>query len=261
MQDLVSVLVPSYNHSKYIIETLESIKKSSYKSIEICIIDDGSSDDSILIIQKWIDNSLMNIKFKHRKNRGLTKTLNELLEMASGRYIVLLGSDDVLTEDSILQRVVFLKSNPHKKAVFTDAYIINSIGEKIFNSALFEYKNTNKNKLLDSELIKEELILNWNVPGPVLLFEKSVIEMIGNYNENLIVEDWDFYLRLVSNDLLIYQDKALSGYRLHNSNTINNSELHFKIKIDRLKTVFLNFFKFDFKYKILFLKLIFSKIR
>ena len=90
---LVSVLIPCYNHSEYVVECLNSVVKNDYGNTEIVIIDDGSNDNSANKIEEWINNnkSAVKTKFLTRANKGLAKTLNELLTLSTGDFICLLG--------------------------------------------------------------------------------------------------------------------------------------------------------------------------
>ena len=71
MEPLVSVLVPSYNHSKYVLECLDSIQNQTYKNIELIVHDDGSTDNSVSLISEWILKNEINANFTYDKNQGL----------------------------------------------------------------------------------------------------------------------------------------------------------------------------------------------
>ncbi len=109
MDELVSVLIPLYNHEQYINECLDSIKNQTYSNIEVIIVNDGSSDNSEKIVKQWIENNPnLNIKYISQENQGVTKTLNKMIGLSKGEYITLCASDDVLKEESIEKRVEFL---------------------------------------------------------------------------------------------------------------------------------------------------------
>ena len=81
---LVSVVVPCYNHEKYVKETIESIVNQTYKNIELIVIDDGSKDNSVKVIQELADK--YGFTFIHRPNKGLSATLNEGIRLSKGKY-------------------------------------------------------------------------------------------------------------------------------------------------------------------------------
>ena len=94
--NLVSVIIPCYNHEKFIQATLDSIARDTYPYKEIILINDGSSDHSDQKITEWIssNNNEIKITYVNRKNKGICSTLNELIGIAKGKYILPLASDD-----------------------------------------------------------------------------------------------------------------------------------------------------------------------
>ena len=80
MQPLVSVIVPCYNHEKYVEKTIESIVNQTYKNIELIVIDDGSKDNSTIILEKL--SRQYNFYYEHQHNIGLPATLNKMIKMA-----------------------------------------------------------------------------------------------------------------------------------------------------------------------------------
>lgn len=100
MLNKVSIIIPSYNVEKYIFRAIESSMKQTYKNIEIIIIDDGSSDSTWNVIQKYanLDNRIICIK---QENQGVSVARNQGLEVSSGEYVIFLDSDDWLEENTI----------------------------------------------------------------------------------------------------------------------------------------------------------------
>ena len=94
---LVSVVIPSYNHKRYIGKAIQSVIDQKYRPIELIIIDDGSSDGSgelIWSLRSKIEKSGIAFKFIERENRGAHHTINEGLKLASGEWLTILNSDD-----------------------------------------------------------------------------------------------------------------------------------------------------------------------
>lgn len=239
MDELVSVLIPLYNHEKYIDECLNSIKNQTYHNLELIIINDGSSDNSEKIVKQWIENNPnLNIKYISQENQGITKTLNKMIGLSKGEYITLCASDDVLTEQSIEKRVEFLKLNPMIEACIGDANVIGTNSEFVNESAMISLYRANYKRLADN--IVNELILNWSIVGPTFLAKKSLYENVGMYDENLLVEDREFYLRLLANNLLGFIPKIVAKYRVHTSNISRKSKtakwnIYHQIAISNLK--------------------------
>ncbi|HEY3307942.1 MAG TPA: glycosyltransferase [Desulfuromonadaceae bacterium] len=215
---LVSVLIPLYNHARFIVQCLDSILEDSYPNKEIIIIDDGSRDSSASLVRKWhSDHSSFPghaFTFICRENRGLTKTLNELVGLAQGELIAVLASDDYLLAGGIAYRAAYLESHHDKLAVFGDCRLVDYDGNVSHKSGLSDLHNGRKNHLNNSRLISYEIVFNWCVPGPVFMARKGVYQLLGGYNEDIVVEDWDFYLRLVSRNLLGFIDYPVAAYRI-----------------------------------------------
>ena len=119
--DLVSIVVTTYNSSKTLLETLDSIKIQSYQRLELIISDDYSNDDTILIAKKWVQENrerFENIKIVvAKRNHGITKNCNIGVSQAKGKYIQLLG-DEMLLCDAIEKKVAFAKKH-HIGCVFS----------------------------------------------------------------------------------------------------------------------------------------------
>jgi alpha-1,3-rhamnosyltransferase len=116
----VTVLIPSYNHSKYIAQAINSVLDQTWKDIDLIVVDDSSTDDSVLII-----NSILNERggfqfIANKKNSGLISSLNAGLRLAEGEYFCQLASDDFLPQDSLKKRAEYLTKNPGYVAVYTD---------------------------------------------------------------------------------------------------------------------------------------------
>jgi alpha-1,3-rhamnosyltransferase len=221
---LVSVLIPAYNHERFVAQSLDSVIEESYPNKEIVIINDGSPDGTHHVISDWINKKgrQISVRYVSRENKGLTRTLNELIGLAKGEYVVILPSDDYLMNDGIISRYNCLKRNSGKYAVFGDCIVIDDNGGKLFESGLASYYRGRKKNLADGRLLPYEIIFNWCIPGPVFMARREVYRLVGTYDESLIVEDWDFYLRLAAKDLLVFLDRTVAAYRIHETNSISS---------------------------------------
>ena len=252
---LISVVIPSYNHSKYLVKLLNSIKDDNYKNVEIIIIDDGSSDNSVEIIENWINiyKDQIKIFFKKRANLGVSKTLNELINFANGEFIAIIASDDFLIRGGLKKRVNALLKNPQYDAVFGDCIVVNDIDNIIYESGLRDFKKVDTNKYKSDILLRKEIITNWAIPGGSLMVRKKIFKKI-NFATDLCVEDRDFYLKMVSQNLLMYIDEKVSAYRIHNYNTCLDSQKKFLMAHNSTISLFRNMHLFKMSERILFLK-------
>ena len=115
MNSLVSVLIPAYNHEKYVQETIQSIINQTYQNIELIIIDDGSKDSTWNKInekKELCEKRFSNTIFITRKNKGACETENELFSKANGEFVFLIASDDKAEPNAIKKLLAFLSKNP-----------------------------------------------------------------------------------------------------------------------------------------------------
>lgn len=240
---LVSVIIPSYNHAQYILTCLNSIIADDYPNKEIIVLDDGSTDKSVDTIKQWYETQKDTIKYPfklvYRENRGLTKTLNELVASSNGEYVCPIASDDYLLPGSIRERVVYLEANPTKKAVFGDYVVVDGNGERLFDSGI--ERKGRKKFLHKDNLIASEMTFYWCLSGPVLIVKREVYDSIRGYDERLVVEDWDFYLQLCAKGWLGFINLPVGAYRKHEKNTSNNPQVWSKLHDSLYLTLTNNF--------------------
>ena len=216
---LISVIVPVYNHEKYVVDCLNSVRDSDYKNTELIIIDDGSTDNSCAVVTSWLEANkqfFQRTVFERQANAGVCRTANRLISLARGDIIVPLASDDALLPAGISRRVEFLQDHPHLLAVFADAAMIDVSGTVLCRELEKNLYKGNKKALADPRFIAAELILKWSVPGPVFAAWRGAydpIQGVGPYDESLLAEDRDFYLRLLSRHALGYIPDEVALYR------------------------------------------------
>ncbi|MEY3996189.1 MAG: hypothetical protein RL344_532 [Pseudomonadota bacterium] len=223
----VSYLIPSFNHSKYIEYTLNSILSDSKSfNYEIILIDDGSTDQTKKIVIDWVKkNSAANIFYTFRENKGLCVTLNELVKKSSGNIIRLCASDDAIHLGST-ERIITHFEKTSSLVLIGDAILFDSNNNEIQKSAIkFNGGNIHKMKLSQASL-KQEIISNWSIPGPCFALKKEVYDIVGYYSEDLLIEDWDFFLRVVALTSIEYIDCPIAYYRTHDSNTCKTQNLN-----------------------------------
>lgn len=215
----VSFLIPAYNHQDYIAATLNSIAEENYPLKEIVIIDDGSTDNTALAIKQWVAaHPDIEVQFSSRGNKGITATLNELIRQATGKYLRLFSSDDLVVNGSTAILLACLCAEKNKMAVFSDAEVINAKGEKIAASVL-TLNGADISALAQESTLKKEIISNWAVAGPVLLIDKNWYERFGYYDEEMLIDDWDLYLHLIKRNALIFCNIKSAQYRRHDQST------------------------------------------
>ncbi len=213
---LVSITIPSYNHGSYVKACIESIILQDYANIELIIIDDGSTDDSVLKISEMVDRCrarFHRFEFVHRPNKGLCATLNEALEWAQGDYFSVTDSDDLLFPSKTSVLVLEIEGLSKVAGVFGGAEIINTDGSilNVIRPQCFTYEFSDilrRNKMMFSSC---------------MLIRLDLMRLTGGYPKDLYIEDWYMWLKLTEGgDKLKVIAEPLIQYRLHETNISKN---------------------------------------
>ena len=266
---LVSVIIPAYNHEKYIDYCLNSIMDDKYPNKEIIIINDGSTDNTNDIIINWINkhnNVNVLVRYVNRENRGLCTTLNELVNLAKGKYLLVLASDDALYGDTVTKRVEILEQNEtnNKLVLISDALVIDNENNIILHSSMSEYNKGNKLKYETEKGIMEEVIINPSISGATSLINKKIFNIVGPYAEDLKAEDWYFYQRAAAKRAIMFWNHPVSLYRVHPTNTSGlaaSIDQQLGLTKSIIKTYYRNYNKFPLIiFKLLSLKQLFKFI-
>jgi len=247
---LISVLVPAYNHEHFVMQTLNSILADNYPNKEVVVINDGSSDDTGKIIEKWIDenNGKIDVKFISRENCGVTKTLNDLVALSTGEFVLFIHSDDYLLQNGIRKRYEYLMENPVKSVVFADCIVVDENDRPLHESGLAGLHKARKENYTTDTGLKREIITRWSVPGGTLMAKRDIYESYS-YNENFTIEDLDFYLYFSSKNLIGFLDEKVSAYRVHGKNTCMTDENWIRVQKDIIQSLRNNFRYYNLKYK------------
>src|ERR1700741_1709140 len=208
---LVTVIAINYNSEPYVLETLESIKQQTYENIQLCIIDDHSTDRSVDLIKQWLQTYQRPYKITlNEKNLGICATLNKVFNQADGKYISATATDDILLPDKISRQVEIMESAPNDVcAVYSNAYLVNSDGT-FRDKTFIERRNVQG---YPQGNIFETLLTDNFIPAMSVLLKNDSYKAVGNFDENLIYEDYDMWLRLSKKFKFIYSDYISVKYR------------------------------------------------
>jgi glycosyltransferase involved in cell wall biosynthesis len=217
---LVSVIIPAFNHERFVQRCLDSVLEDLYPAKEIIIIDDGSTDRTHERIVEWIarHGDKLHVEYARRANRGIAATLNELAARARGEYLRLGASDDYLLPGGLEAQVRYLMTHPFKNAVVGDSIVVDGNGLILHGSGMHDLHGANKQLYRSDEGIRRAVISQWAIGGPVTLIRKSVLDTVGRWTEGLRIDDWDFFLRLAAQDGLGFIDVSVCAYRIHGGN-------------------------------------------
>ncbi len=223
---LVSILIPCYNHEKFVGNCLDSILSQTYEDYEVVICDDASRDRSVSVIleyqKKFEDRNIRLILLRNEENRGITVGLNRMLGEARGEYVKIIASDDMLSPDYLRVMAGRLAEEPSLQCVFCNCI-------KVGESAGYPVgENEEEGLLLDAipdcgQPVFEQVYLHNFVPAPSTMFRRHVLAELGGYDEEIGIEDLEMLLRVLRKyprGLKGYEE-ALVYYRL-NSNSISS---------------------------------------
>lgn len=201
MKPKVSVIIPYYNDGEYITETLYSIEKQTYPNIEIILIDDGSDDFKSIQIFKEIQ--LNNGKKLWENNAGPSAARNLGITQATGKYILPLDADDKIESSYVEKAVDVLEKNAQCGIVYCQGRFFGNNGGK------WKLPSFSIGRMLISNII-------FNAG----LFRRDDWKLCGGYDESLRIgiEDWDFWLSILSLERTVYQiPEQLFYYRIKSS--------------------------------------------
>jgi len=232
-QPLVSIVVITYNSSKYVLETLESAKAQSYQNIELIISDDCSKDDTIEVCQHWLKNN-ENCFIKAKliqtpKNTGIASNVNRGVKEAKGEWIKLIAGDDMLLPNCIKDYVHYVTYN-NSDFVFGLPSIISE--DKVSgHNEKWEKKYLDNDWFFALEAKQQFLYLlirNFPVNPPTLFFKKDTLVQLKYCDEEYLCEDLPLYLKATFNGykLDLLKSKTVI-YRMHNnSSSLNLTNWH-----------------------------------
>lgn len=186
----VSVVVPAYNVSKYIQEALASLEKQTFSDFEVLIVDDGSTDDTAAVVQKFIQRD-SRFQLLHKPNGGLSSARNYGIRHARGEYIALLDGDDIYHKDKLATHVARLYSKADVGVVYSASQTIRDDGKPTFISL--------SGKPVYSNPLLALLCKNFVGHGSNAVFRRCLIDEVGGFNESLRSwEDVDLWLRIAA---------------------------------------------------------------
>lgn len=227
---LVSIVIPSYNHSQFIQEAIQSVVDQDYGNIELIVIDDGSKDDSVEKIKQMIsvcEKRFVRFEFRSRENQGLSKTLNEGLAWVSSSYVCFIASDDVCLSYRVSNQIEFMEKNRNISLCSAGVEVINAEGGLLYR------KESEEIKYFD---FKSVAFFSYSMPAPTLMFKVNSLRSIGGFDESILVEDFYILLKYTfSNYCIANIGKVLVRYRRHASNS--SSVLFREHAFDRQRSI------------------------
>ncbi|AFZ34989.1 glycosyl transferase family 2 [Stanieria cyanosphaera PCC 7437] len=220
-QPWLSVIIPTYNGADYLAAALDSIVMQQESGIECIVVDDGSTDTTLEILDSYQDQLPLQIIKRNRIGNWVTNT-NYGLSLAQGEYVCFLHQDDLWFQDRLKNIKEVIASYPQANLYLHSSLFIDTQGKPLgtWRCPLPSYPTVIKAELMMERLLVQNFIA---IPAPV--FSRKVALDVGGLNEELwYTADWDFWLKIAASGETIYYPQPLAAFRVHpNSQTVRRS--------------------------------------
>lgn len=224
---LLSVVMAAFNAEKYIKEAIDSILKQSYTDFEFIIINDGSTDNTLAIIESYTDHR---IKIINQQNVGLSKSLNRGIALATGEFIARIDADDSSLPHRLEKQMEFITKHSEIVLLGTNARIMDDEGNYLYTSNL-------------ESSVEHPSIFETSNPffHSSVVFKKTIFEKCGGYNEEIIqhFEDKLLWAKMFAHGKLTNLDEALINYRITPSSISNKTKEGFVLQ-KKISNAYLN---------------------
>lgn len=207
---LVSVIVPVYNRENLVVDTLNSVRTQTYRPIELIIVDDGSTDATAELVDRWVAclpaDDLFVVRVLRQENAGAAVARNHGTAESQGEFIQFLDSDDVLDSNKIARQVRALTDNPSSDFAYGPVAKLDDPDDVVYcQTAMSQRRMIMKNLVVPTIQTMSALV------------RRSMAERVGCWNPTLLpCEDWEYYSRAaVLGSRGIYVEESRSYYRTH----------------------------------------------
>lgn len=216
---LFSILIANYNNGQYFKNCYDSIISQTYIDWEVIIVDDGSTDNSIEIIEQLISNNSKFKLYQNEKNYGCGYTKRKSIDLANGEICGFLDPDDMLEPNALEEMVLAHKQNPYASLIYSNNILLNEDLSKNFQPA------EKKNQVQNGDL---KFINSNGEIGHFSTFKRKMYSNTSGISAYLKrAVDQDLYLKLYEQGYVVFLDKFLYKYRIHNKgiSTLENKKL------------------------------------
>ena len=237
---LVSVIIPVYNHERFVEECLKSAYQQTYPNLELILIDDGSTDLSAEIAESHLADCPFPHQFIKQENQGAHAAINQGMEVAQGEYLSILNSDDRYHPQRIAHLVKIAKSTKGR-FLFSKVRLIDDRGKPLPRSAPLHYYYHCSLKAIDffPTLAFELLRHNTTLTTGNFFFHRSLAKEIGPFANLITCHDWDYLLRAILVETPLFTNQELMDYRVHEDNTIQKYQVLREQEIDQIVSAYL----------------------
>jgi poly-beta-1,6 N-acetyl-D-glucosamine synthase len=199
----LSILVPAYNEEKVIAKTIDGLLDTNYPDKEIIVIDDGSTDDTLKIVNRYKNQ----VKVLHKENGGKASALNHGIAFAKGEIVAIVDADTIVGRNALKHLVKGFSSDKNVAAVAGNIKVRNRVNWLTWSQAL-EY-------VAGIEIIRRAFDFFGSitiVPGALGAFKKIALEDVGTYHKDTLVEDFDATIKVLKSGFVISGSTTSTAY-------------------------------------------------
>lgn len=209
--ELVSVVIPSYNHRAYVETAVRSALAQTHPCVQVIVIDDGSKDGSREFLEDLAARE--GFDFIAQVNAGICRTLNRAIrEKARGSYVALLASDDYWVPEKLALQMARFRNAPDSQLCFSQAREFRREPADAFGTPF-------PSRVREGDVLRH-VVLRQHVPAGTLMFSRALYDRIGGFDESLSEEDWDFVIRAAAVTRFVAVQQPLLLYRGHATNAM-----------------------------------------
>lgn len=237
-QGLISIVLPVYNGEKYLSQSIESCLKQTFINIELIIVNDCSTDNTLSIANQYAEKDSRVTVISNIENKKLPASLNIGHNEAKGDFITW-TSDDNFYELDALEQLLNSLLEDEADIVYSNIFLIDNLGDRIREVRLSGFEN----------------LIFGNVIGSCFLYRRNVFEKNNGYNESLfLIEDYDFWMRAILHSKFTKLDQFLYNYRKHENsltnqiNAVNDKQILWQKNVRKMYFEFSkNFLEYNFQ--------------
>ncbi|MBF2008608.1 MAG: glycosyltransferase [Chlorogloeopsis fritschii C42_A2020_084] len=209
----ISVIIPAYNAESTILDTIASVQKQTFSDFELIVINDGSRDRTLKLLNEIKDSRLKVFSYK---NGGLSVARNRGIYHAKGDFITFLDADDLWTTDKLELQLEALQKHPEAGVAYSWSYFMDDKNE---------YCNTGQPILFQGNVFANLLTWNFIASGSNPLIRRQAIESVGDFEPSVSgAADWDYWLRLAAQWSFVVVPKPQVFYRQSSSSMSSQIE-------------------------------------
>lgn len=223
VDELVSVVIPSYNHRRFIGRAIDSVLAQTHRAVEVVVVDDGSKDDSVAFLTERYGAD-PRVVLRARENRGAHATIDEALSLARGAYLAILNSDDEFVPIRLERLLSLARTLPAGTCfAFTGLEVVDEDSRPAPETVPAEYYDAVRGRMTGEPPEAAFWVGNLAITTSNFFFSRAVLEAIGGFAPLRYTHDWDFALRATARFGCHRIDEPLLLYRAHGSNTISEA--------------------------------------